>query len=346
MTLSFSRLAAHRVDSVLRTIRKLRARLLVAILAGLVGLHPGVTLAAEYPAKGRAMKVILPSGPGSALDLLARAYAKAMSETSGLNVVVENKPGGDGAIGIQSFLQSDDDGYTFLIVSSSWMALNPVMKSDLRYDPLIDLVPITTISRASLVMSMTGNSPFKSLREFIAAAKKEPGKYTCAHSSPSLKMACEYLQASAGIKLLLVPYKTTAAAYVAVGSGEADVIFADAGSSLSHWESGRVKGVAVTAKQRIPLLPNIPTAEEEGISDFLMGAWYGVYFKAGTSPEIIATMRGILRKAGETTPVKDALRTFVHESYLLSGNDVVEMNRLEIERWKELVRKHNIQFSN
>jgi tripartite-type tricarboxylate transporter receptor subunit TctC len=324
----------------------LRAGLLYAALFSVLLSSPGHAQTATYPDKGRPIKIIVPTGPGSAIDLLARAHGKALGDVAGLNVIVENKPGAEGVPGVQAFMQAPADGYTMLVVSSSAMALNPIMIANLPYDPLKDFVPLTTFSKAGLVMNLGAGTQFKTLRELVTSAKSNPGKYTCATSTTSLRMACEFLQASAGIKLLLVPYKTTAAAMLAVASGETDIVFVDAGSSIAQWQTGRVRGIAVTTSERLALLPKLPTTREEGVPDFLMTAWYGAYFKTGTPPQIAARMRDLLREAGAKKEVKDALASFVHEPLYLTGDEVTAMNRREIEQWAKLVREQGIKFNN
>jgi tripartite-type tricarboxylate transporter receptor subunit TctC len=316
-----------------------------SLLLVLALLWASAVSAQGYPDKGRVIKIIVPSGPGSALDSLARAYGKAMSEGDGFNVIVENKPGAEGVPGVQSFLAAPADGYTMLLVSSSMLTLNPVMMPKLPYDPLKDLTPLITTSKAPLVMSLGSGTNFKTLREFVAAARANPGKYTCATSTSTLRMACEFLQASAGIKLLLVPYKTTAAAMIALASGEADVVFVDAGSVIGQWKTGRIRGVAALAPERLPALPDLPTTREQGLPDLLMSAWYATYFRAGTPPPMAAAMRDILRKAAATPTVKEALNNFVHQPLELAGDDVTAMNRREIDVWQRLVREHSIAIS-
>lgn len=325
--------------------RSMANRTLKALATGLLLVAVGSASAQAYPDKSKVIRLVVPTGPGSALDLLARTHSKAISETSGLNVIVDNKPGAESVLGVQTVMSSPADGYTLLLLSSSMVALNPVMIPKLPYDPLKDLTPISTISKAGLVMSMGAGTNFKTTREFVAAAKANPGKYTCATASSTLRMACEYLQASAGIKLLIVPYKTTAAAMLALASGEADVIFADAGSMLPHWKTGRMRGMMSTTTERMPTTPQLPTSREEGLPDFLMGAWYAFYFAAGTPPAAVQSMRDILSKAGETQVVKEALSSFGHEPLRMGGNDIVTMTRHEIETWKNLIRTNNIKIS-
>lgn len=309
-------------------------------------LHAATASAQGYPDKSRPVRIIVPTGPASAVDLLARAYAKAMTDVAGVNVIVENKPGAEGVIGIQAFLASPPDGYTMLVSSSSALTLNPVMIQNLPYDPVKDLAPLAGISTAGLVMNLGTSTPFKSAREFVAAARANPGKHTCAHSTTTTRMACEFLQASAGIRLLLVPYKTTAAAMQALGTGEADTIFVDAGSAMSMWQTGRVRGVAVTSPEPLPTLPKLPTMIAEGIPDYRLSAWYAAYFRTGTPPAIVAAMQRILRDAAARPDIRETLARYSMEPLHTVGDDLAALNRREIAQWSKLVREHNIQGTN
>jgi tripartite-type tricarboxylate transporter receptor subunit TctC len=305
----------------------------------------GVASAQTYPDKSRPIRVTVPTGPASAVDLLARAYAKAITDVSGVSVVVENKAGAEGVPGVQAFLQAPADGYNMLVVSSSLMSLNPVMIPKLAYDPLKDLVPVQGISQAGLIMNLGTSTTFKSAREFVASAKANPGKHTCASATTTTRMACEYLQAAAGIKLLNVPYKTTAAAMLAVASGEADTIFVDAGSSIAQWQTGRVRGVAVTSPDRLSTLAKLPTMREEGVTDFNMSAWYAAYVRADTPPNIISAMRGILREVAKRPEIAETLTKYSMDPLPMVGDDLTTMNRREIERWSKLVRDNNIKLA-
>jgi tripartite-type tricarboxylate transporter receptor subunit TctC len=335
------------VCSKLRCVHRITFSSIGPLLLSLTFLAAGNVLAQSYPEKGRLMKIVVPSGAGSAIDNLARSYAKAMEDVAGVHSVVENKPGAEGNLGVSSFLTSPPDGYTMLFASSSMMALNPIMLPKVTsYDPLKDFMPLVTTSTAGLVINLGVSTPFKTMREFVAAARANPGKYSCATTSTIIRMACEYLQASAGIKLLLVPYKTTGAAVIALASGEVDVIIPDAGSVIGQWKGERVRPVAVATEERLPGLPQVPTAREQGLADYLMTVWYATYFKAGTAPEKAAAMREILRKASETPTVKTALKNFVHEPFNLAGDEITALNRREIEHWSKIVRERGLKFEN
>jgi tripartite-type tricarboxylate transporter receptor subunit TctC len=313
---------------------------------GLVWTASGAALAQSYPDPQHPIRFVAPTAPGSAVDLLARAYGKVMKDKAGVNSFVENKAGGEGIPGVTAVTLAPADGYTILITSSSFVVLNSVMLPKITtYDPLRDLTPIASLSKAAMILTLGANAKFKTAREFIAAARQNPGKYTCASSSTTTRMGCEYLQVAAGIKLLIVPYKATAAAVMALGAGEVDAMIADAGSFQAGWDTGRSRPVAVMSEQRLPTLPNVPTAREEGVPELLMSAWYGVFFKAGTDSAKMTAMQKLFQEASESPEVREALKQFVHEPFVLVGDAMAKMHRAEIERWNKMVSTNGIKFA-
>jgi len=299
--------------------------------------------AQTYPDASRPVRIIVASGVASASDLLARAYAKAITEVSGLNVVVENKPGAETVIGVQALLASPPDGYTMMLVSSSTVTLNVVMIPNLPYDPFKDLAPLTGVGKAQLTMNLGASTTFKTAREFIAAARAKPGKYTCASATTTTRLACELLQATAGIELLVVPYKATSAGATALISGEVDLMFADPSSISSQWQTGRARPVAVTGAARLRSLPDVPTVREEGVPDYEMSAWFATYFPARTPPEVLREMREILRKASKTKLMADTLNNFAMEPLDLAGDELTSLNRKEVDMWTRVVKQANIK---
>ncbi len=308
-------------------------------------LAPSTVQAQGFPDRSKILKFSVPSGAGSTVDLLARAFERALPAVIDIKAIVENKPGADAVIGVQAFLQTPADGYNILFVSSSFVAVSPAILPNLPYDPLKDLQPIASISRAGLVMNLGTSTQFKTMRQFVAAAKAQPGKFTCATASTTQTLACEFLQASAGIKMLVVPYRTTAAAILAVSTGEADSIFVDPGSAMAQWSSGRVRGIVSTTPERQAALPDMPTTKEEGFPDFQMIAWFAIYARAGTPPEAVNGLREIMRKAALRPEVQSVLKTFVHEQTDLSVEDLAKLNRDEIDGLRKLIKDNNITFN-
>jgi tripartite-type tricarboxylate transporter receptor subunit TctC len=200
------------------------------------------------------------------------------------------------------------------------------------------------ISTTPLYMNLGSSTPFKSAAEFIAAARATPGKYTCASSTTSTRLACELLDATAGIKTLNVPYKTSGGALTAVASGEADVFFIDIGSARPLWQSGKVRAVAVTSAKRASALPDVRTLQEQGAANYDFVAWFAAYLPAKTPPEVVAKVRDILRAAYRTKGFGEALAVYGHEPLDSSGSELAELNRREIDKWSRLVKERNVKF--
>jgi len=261
-----------------------------------------------------------------------------MAEVAGLSVVVENKPGAELVLGIQSFLHSPPDGYTMLVTSSSSHAINPVLIPRLPYDPLTDFVPLGGLAQGGLVMNLGPSTAFQSASEFIAAARANPGKYTCASASTTTRLACELFEATAQAQVLNVPYKTVAAAVTALAAGEVDVFFIDTISARAQWQSGKVRGVAVTGPSRSAALSRLPTMQEAGLGQYEITAWFAAYFPKNTPPEMAAAMQKILDQALRTATFTDLLRNNAFEPLPLKGPALTEMNRKEIDKWRKVVR--------
>jgi tripartite-type tricarboxylate transporter receptor subunit TctC len=299
-------------------------------------------MAQGYPDKSKPVRIILPQGPGSASDVVTRAFAKAVTEVSGLNVVIDYKPGAETVIGVQALLSAPADGYTLLLVSSSTPVLNPIMIANLPYDALRDFVPLIGISKVMLTFNLGPSTPFKTVGEFVAAAKADPGKYTFASSTTTTRLAGELLQSLAGIRLLNVPYKATAAGATALASGEVDLMIVDASSVRPFWDSGRVRALAVSGATRSTTLPNLPTVREQGVADYDVTAWFATYFAARTPPENVATMREILRKAAKSPGFLEALGRANMDPLDLVGDEISALTRREIDMWTKVVRAANL----
>lgn len=308
-----------------------------------LALVAGATIAqTAYPDKSKPLKIILPQGPGSASDVLTRSFAKAITDVSGLNTVIEYKPGAETVIGVQALLTAPADGYTMLLVSSSTPVLNPIMIPNLPYDPLRDFIPLVGISKVMLTLNLGPSTPFKSAREFVTAAKANPGKYTFASSTTTTRLAGELLQSLAGINLLNIPYKTTAAGTTALAAGEVDLMMVDASSVRPHWDSGRVRGLAVSGATRSATLPQLPTVREEGVADYDVTAWFATYFAAKTPPEVVTAMRELLVKAAKSPGFVETLARANMDALDLVGEDINALTRKEIEMWTKVVRAANL----
>lgn len=312
-----------------------------SLLVGLL-IVCGAAWAQPYPDKSRPIKVISTAGPGSAGDAVARAVARGITEVSGLNAVVENKPGAEGVIAVQALKGSAPDGYTLLVASSSVTVLNPHMQANLPYDPATDFVPLAAVGGNALAMSAGSTTTFKTAREFIAAARAAPGRYTFGSGTATTRLAGELLQRLAGIELVSVPYKSVAASGAAIAGGQVDVVFTDIATAQPQYDAGRARPLAVTGAKRMSALPNVPTMREEGVADYDIFGWYGTYFPAKTPPAIAATMREIIRKAAKTRQMAEMMHTFAMDAMDVAGDDLAALQRAESEKWGKLIRTANL----
>jgi tripartite-type tricarboxylate transporter receptor subunit TctC len=320
-----------------RQVKRLRA-MCAAVCIG-IGLVPWPAAAQAFPDKNVPVKIVVPFGAGSAVDAVGRALAKAMSDTAGLNAIVDNKPGGETVIGVQAVRQAPADGYTILLVSSSTPVLNPLMMPNPQIDIGRDFVPLTTVAKNyPAFINLGASTNFKSIHEFIAAAKANPGKYTFASATSTSQLAGQMLQSVAGIQLVNVPYKTISAAVVALAAGEVDMLITDAGSVRAQWDSGRVRPVAIGAPARNETFSQVPTMAESGFASYQFPAWFATYVDVRTPPERVKALRTVLQAATRSAPFVDALAKFYIEPFHLSGDEVTALTKRDIETWSKVIK--------
>lgn len=319
-------------------------RLALAFTAVLLclGLLSPYASAQVYTDKSRAIRVIVPFGAASSTDILARALAKGISEVAGLNVIVDNRAGAEGQIGMAAAKAAPPDGYTLAMTTSSTQVLNPHMIPNLAYDPVADFTPVAGIGKFALILNAGPSVTQPNLRELLKAARANPGKFSFGSGTATTRLAAELLESVGGIKLLAVPYKSQADAILGLAGGQVDMVFMDLPGSSPHYKSGRVRPLAVTGALRMSALPDVPTAQEEGLPGYEVTGWWAAYFPAKTPPAMVAAMRDIIEKAMKTQPVKDALTTFGLEPLSLSGEAFATFQQNESQRMGKLIRGANL----
>ena len=311
---------------------------------GIAWAQPAATASGQaYPQKSKPLRIIVPFGAASSTDLLSRALGRGITELSGVNVIVENKPGAEGVIGMQAAKTAAPDGYTLLMTTNSTQVLNVHMLSNLPYNPVTDFVPVTAVAKFALVMNSGPTVTQKSAREFIEAARANPGKFSFGSGTTTTRLAGEMLQHLSGIKLLSVPYKSVAEAMTNLAGGHVDIVFADLPSSSAHYKTGRVNALAVSSPTRMTARPDVPTLREAGVANYDLTGWWATYFPANTPPAIVATMREIILKASRTTHMADMFTTFALEPLLASGEELAALQRADSEKWGKLVRAANLR---
>jgi len=236
----------------------------------------------------RPIRIIVPAAPGGTTDIAARALADRMGSELGQPIVVENRAGAAGIIGVQAFLAATPDGYTVLMGNIGPNAINYALYKSLSYKPE-DMVPITTVISNPNVLVVNPAVPAKTVSELVALAKASPGKVTFASSGrgQSVHMSGELFKFKAGIDIVHVPYKGTGPALIDVLAGQVNMIFSSLPSTMGFIRGGRLRPLAVTGKQRAPELPEVPTMAEAGYPDFEVTGWFGLFASAKTPPAAI-----------------------------------------------------------
>ena len=266
---------------------------LMAALAAAALLAPPAA-AQDYPT--RPIRIIVPFGPGGGSDIVGRILAQAMSEKFGQPVVIENKPGAAGTIGNEFVARADKDGYTLGIMTAGQIIAATINKS-IRYDTLTAFDPVALVASGSFLIVARPDFPAGSVKELVAAAKAEPGKIVFA--SPGFgatqHFAAELFKQSGGVNMLHVPFRTSPEAITALLGKQVDVLFDTVPALIGQVQSGKLKVLAVTGKDRFPAVPDVPSAIESGVlPDYNVTSWYGVFGPSGMPPAVIAKLNRAL----------------------------------------------------
>ena len=264
-------------------------------LAGLL-CAPAWGQSESYPS--RPLRMIIPFAPGGASDFIGRILQPKLAEELGQQVVVDNRPGASGNIGVETAGRATPDGHTFLLGNVSSMGINPSMFPNFPIRP-DHFIPITLVVDVPGALGLHGGLPPNNLKEFVAYAKQMNGKlsYGSAGYGSAQRMAFEYFMSKAGIKLLHVPYKGGAgASTIATMSGEVAATMVTTASLVPHARTGKIKVLAVVAKQRVPALPQVPTMIESGYPELNLGSWQGVYVPKGTPRAVVDKLYAVVTK--------------------------------------------------
>ncbi|MCC7485886.1 MAG: tripartite tricarboxylate transporter substrate binding protein [Burkholderiales bacterium] len=279
----------------------------VAALAALPGLlAPAAQAQSVYPAKP--VRLVVGQAPGGATDVVARLVAPKLGEHLGQSVVVENRTGAAGSIGAAFVAKSAPDGYNLLVVSSSY-AINPSLYTDLPFDPVKDLVPVSLLAEAPFLLVVHPSLPAKSVKELVSFARARPGAldFASGGTGSSGHLAGELFQYLAGIRMVHVPYKGAGPALVDVMAGQVHLTFGSVLSSLGHVRNGRLRALGVTSAKRSSGAPDLPTIAEAGVTGYQRTTWYGLLAPGGTAAPVLTRLAGDMKKAVEAPEVRNRI---------------------------------------
>jgi tripartite-type tricarboxylate transporter receptor subunit TctC len=266
-------------------------------LAGALLVSAGTAAPAQdWPQKS--IRIIVAFGPGGGSDIVARIIGQSLQERFGQSVVVENKPGAGGTLGNEMVARADKDGYTLGMMTAGQI-IAATMKKSMRYDTLTDFDPVSLVATASLMIVARPDFPANTVKDLVATAKADPGKIVFASSGfgATQHFSAELFMQTAGVKMVHVPFRGSPEAISAVLGKQVDVLFDTVSALIGQVQSGELKALAVTGKDRFPTVPNVPTAIESGmVPGYDVTTWYGVFAPRGTPPPVIAKLNKTLNE--------------------------------------------------
>lgn len=317
-----------------RALAALGAALALCVLAGPVA-------AQSYPTKP--IRLVVPYPPGGPLDAAARALAERVKEPLGI-VVVENRPGAGGNLGVDLVAKSAGDGYTLAIGAVATHAINPWLFSKLPYDPIKDFAPITLVAHVPNVLVMTPERAQQfgigSVRDLVAYARANPGRlnYASGGNGSAGHMAGELLKSQAKISTVHIPYAGAAPAQLGLLAGQTDFMFDNLASALAQVKAGKLKAFAVTTSHRAQAMPDVPTMAESGLTGFDVSTWFGVFAPAGTPAPVVERLNKAFTAALQTPEMRDRLARMGAEPAPMTPAEFGQFIRSELAKYEKVVK--------
>ena len=321
--------------------RRRLVALLAAALAALAATATGSARAQDYP--NRPIKLVVAFTAGGTTDFVARLLAERLRTLLGQPVIVENRPGANGAIAAEYVAKSDPDGYTLFFTTVGAVAINPALRSNLAYDPIKDFAPVGMAVFNSTMLVVNAAMKVNSARELAALAKERPGAITIGITGLGAisHLGLELFQAAAGVKFQAVPYRGAAQAVTDLLAGQVDGLFGDVPTIISQVKAGKLKALAATSQERSDIFPEVPTFVEQGFADTVANQWAGILAPALTPPAVIAKLNAGLREL-----VADIRVKLAQAGVTPSPGTPEEFARdiaQEIARWGALIRAKGIK---
>jgi tripartite-type tricarboxylate transporter receptor subunit TctC len=315
--------------------------LAIVVAAAAAGLLSPVLHAEDYPTRPITITAVF--GPASASDTICRIIADPLSKALGQPVVVEDRPGADGALAALYVHHEPADGYNILMATNSPLSADPFLHKDVTYDPVKDFAPITRVGSFTLMLVVNPKLPIHSVKELVDYAKAHPGELSFASGNTAGIVAGDTLASWAGISMLHVPYKSTPPALEDIIGGRVSMMFADFTTAMPHVKAGTLRALAVTRIKRSSLFPELPTMDEAGIKGFNLDAWAGLVAPAGTPPEVIAKLNGALRKIIDSPEVQAKFKNVGFEGFSSTSDEFGDFIKVQLGIWGKMVKDANIQ---
>jgi tripartite-type tricarboxylate transporter receptor subunit TctC len=313
-----------------------------------LGAFAALTLVVAGPSFGQAypskpITFIVPFAAGSATDQLARALGQSITEQTKQAVVVDNKAGASGMMAAQQVARAPADGYTVLITTNTTHAANEHLYKKLPYDPVKDFVPVTGLGRGGQVLVVRADSPYKSVADLVADAKKRPGKLTFGSGSSSSRVAGEMLKQLTHTDILHVPYKSNPLAITDLLGGQIDFMITDAATGVPQIKGGKLRALGVSTTKRNPMLPDVPTIDEAGVKGYDMGYWFAAYLPAGTPAPVIARLHDLLVAATKSAAAKAFFESTGSDPWTTSSDELAKFQSTDAQKWGRVIKAAGIE---
>jgi tripartite-type tricarboxylate transporter receptor subunit TctC len=317
-------------------------KLLLIIAAAIAAAAFGTTLRADdFPARPITITAVF--GPASASDTICRIVADPLSAALKQPVVVEDRPGADGALAALYVHHQPADGYNLLMATNSPLSADPFMHKDANYDPVNDFAPVTRVGSFTLMLVVDPHLPIHSVKELVDYAKANPGKLTYASGNTAGIVGMETLKRWAEISILHVPYKSTPPALEDIIGGRVSMMFADFTTAMPHVAAGTLRPLAVSRIKRSSLFPDLPTMDEAGIKGFNLDAWAGLVAPAGTPPEVVTKLNAALRPIIDSPEVQAKFKNVGFEGFSSTPEELGAFIKAQLVEWQKMIKDAGIQ---
>jgi tripartite-type tricarboxylate transporter receptor subunit TctC len=317
--------------------------LIRALLALMPAVLPASLLAQAYPVKP--IRMILPFPPGGPTDITGRAIAQKLSEQLGQTVVPENRAGAAGNLGLELGAKSPPDGYTITLTAPP-LTVSPSLYAKLNYDAVRDFAPVSLVAAIQNIMVVHNSVPATTVKEFIALARRNPGKlnFSSSGAGSTNHLATELLKGRFKLNMVHVPFKGSGPALVALMSGEVDMGTMAVPGAIPIVRANKLRPLAVLSERREPALPDVPTMKESGVDDFVIPIWYGILAPAGTPREIVNRLNSEIHKALASADLKQRLANSGVEPLVSTPEHFAEFIKSEIVRYAKVIKDAGIKI--
>ena len=314
-------------------------KILVALVSAFAAGH---TAAQQFPSRN--MQVIVPYAPGGSIDVMARAVMVELSKALGRNIVIDNRPGASGMIGTEQITKADPDGHILLGHTSSYTG-TAAIREKLPFDPARAIVPVAGIGKSSLVMVVHPSVPAKTIKEFVALAKKNPGKlnYGSSGIGGNNHFSGALFDLAAGTKMLHVPYKGISLAMTAVASGEVEVVIASSAAVNPQLRAGRVRALGMSGTKPSPLLPGLPSIAQSGVPGYEYELWWALFAPAAIPADRLNFLNSAINKLLNGPELRKFLEQESAEPWIATTQQLADLLPREIERYRKVAKAADIR---